>query len=93
MYTIRKDLYEPIYEITPPFQNHHHPLPKCPPSALHEAANALGVTVLVSVHSNDSVLVTSVCDHTAVETVSVGVGAVIVSYPMPDFTVTGGRVE
>lgn len=76
--------------------NIHHqgpPYPKCPPSALHEEANALGVSVSVSVHSNESVLVTTVLDHTAVETVSVGVGAVIVSYSIPDRTVIGGRVE
>lgn len=35
----------------------------------------------------------TVCDHTAVETVSVGVGAVMVSYSIPARTVTGGRVE
>lgn len=74
-------------------QNQPHPLPKCPPFALHEAANALGVTVVVRVHFSDSVLVIIVGDHTAVDTVSVGVGAVMVSYSMPAFTVMGGKVE
>lgn len=49
--------------------------------------------VSVSVHSTESVLVTIVRDHTAVETVSVGVGAVMVSYSIPALTVTGGRVD
>ena len=60
---------------------------------MHDEAKALGVEVSVSVHTNESVLVTIVRDHTAVETVSVGVGAVIVSYSMPARTVTGGKVE
>lgn len=49
--------------------------------------------VSVSVHTNESVLVTTVRDHTAVETVSVGVGAVMVSYSIPARTVMGGKVE
>ena len=49
--------------------------------------------VSVSVHTNESVLVITVRDHTAVETVSVGVGAVIVSYSIPARTVIGGKVE
>jgi hypothetical protein len=74
---------------------HHHPppYPKFPPSALHDEAKALGVDVSVNVHSTDSVLVTIVLRHTAVDTVSVGVGAVMVSYSIPSLTVIGGSVE
>lgn len=48
--------------------------------------------VSVSVQSSESVDVMTVRDHTAVETVSVGVGAVMVSYSVPLLTVSGGRV-
>ena len=49
--------------------------------------------VSVNVHSTDRVLVTIVLRHTAVDTVSVGVGAVMVSYSIPSLTVIGGRVD
>lgn len=91
----KKNLNEHISnDHTRPSSTHpNHPCPKCPPSALQEDANALGVLVLVRVHPSESVEVITVGDHTAVETVSVGVGAVIVSYSIPDLTVTGGKVE
>lgn len=51
------------------------------------------MVVYVSVQSSESVDVTTVRDHTAVDTVSVGVGAVMVSYSVPALTVSGGSVE
>jgi len=60
---------------------------------LQDVAAAVGVTQDVKVQSTKSVSVVDVRDQTAVRTVSVGVGAVMVLICVPYLTVAGGRVE